>query len=691
MSDVIVFQPRAELDASANLRGFIDSCRTKLTVFGADLVFEEDVWDITESLAIKGFGNTRHRLVFSTLASVKNPKPVVLGEPFLSFAKSYIRYMQGLRPVKNVLLRLTALRALEAALTEIVGVPDPVRTDLFVLNRAGQRIADKYEDVTAYRIGGQLEMLATFLSENRLTSVQASWRNFLKRPDDALRVGKEFDKRREDKMPSPAALDALPKIFCLAKDASDIVISSIAAILCAAPDRISEVLLLPEDCEVTQEAGKDGGPVYGLRWWPAKGANPMVKWIVPSMVSVVQDAIRRLRIVTNEARIVAQWYENHPSQLYLESSNEHLRLKEWLTMSELRDAIGLCARRATALQWCQNFDVPTANFKRRAHVRFSDVERAVLSMLPVGFPILDREGGLKYSDALLVIRVNEIHLRNSPYRCMVESLTINQVNRRLGGLDLHGFESIFTKFGFTEPDGSRIKITTHQFRHYLNTLAQAGGMSQLDIAKWSGRKDVRQNAVYDHVTPDQMLQKIRDAIGDDSQMFGPMAEIPKKVLIPRDEFALLRIPTAHTTDLGFCVHDYTMSPCQLHRDCINCGDLVCVKGDEDKTSRLRKNLEEARELLRKAEVAITDGYAGGDRWLVHHQSSIERLTQLCSIMDDPNVPLGAVVQLSPPRSAAMVSDANKSTLPSTETSSVPAGLLADVMTSMGRLYGEATD
>jgi len=200
-----------------------------------------------------------------------------------------------------------------------------------------------------------------------------------------------------------------------------------------------------------------------------------------------------------------------------------------------------------------------------------------------------------------------------------------------------------------EPDGSPINLSTHQFRHYLNTLAQAGGLSQLDIAKWSGRKDIRQNAAYDHVTPGQMVQKIRDAIGDDSTMFGPLAELAKKTLIPRDEFARLVVPTAHTTELGYCIHDYTMSPCQQHRDCIHCTDLICVKGDEEKERRLRQQLEEARDLLRRADEATKDGYYGSDRWLEHHASTVERLSQLCSIIDDPKVPIGAVIQLSPPK------------------------------------------
>jgi hypothetical protein len=316
-------------------------------------------------------------------------------------------------------------------------------------------------------------------------------------------------------------------------------------------------------------------------------------------------------------------------------------------------------------------------------VRFLDVEAVVIAMLPAGFPFLEKATGLRYSEALLIVRTNAFNPQKGTCRCMIEPISINQINSGLGGRVEHGFASVFSRFGFTEPDGGPIKINTHQFRHYLNTLAQAGGMSQLDIAKWSGRKDIRQNTAYDHVTPDQMLIKIRDAVGDESQMFGPLAEIPKKVLIPRDEFARLRIPTAHTTELGFCVHDYTMSPCQLHRDCIHCEDLVCVKGDEVKTIRLRQNLDEARDLLQKAEDAVNNGYAGGDRWLEHHLSAVERLSQLCSIMDDPKVPHGAVVQLAPPRGVNRVSDSSRIALPPTQPMNPPAGLLAEILESMG--------
>jgi hypothetical protein len=681
MSDVILFRPKAELDAAGNLAGFVESCRNDLTVFGADLPFDKNVWDVTEALSLKGHGNKRHRLVFSTLGSVNEKSPKLMADPFLPFSKAYLRYMHGFRPTKAIAFRLAALRSLEAALAENGEKPDPIKTDAGVLSRAAQLIAEHYTTGVAYRIGGQLEMIAAFLTENRLTVVPVRWRNHLKRPEDTVRVGKEFDERRQSKMPSQAALDALPKVFRLATDPVDVLVSSVAALLCASPDRISEVLLLPENCEVRQKKGKDEGEAYGLRWWPAKGANPMVKWVVPSMASVVQEAIGKIRSVTNVARQIAKWYEEHPGEIYLHDEVRQLRNVEWLTIDEVAEIIGL-ENSNSAHAWCKGHGVKPVMREKSRQVRFVDIEAAVVAMLPAGFPFLEKETGLKYSDALLVVLTNQLHTQRGTYRCMIEPISVDQINIGLGGRAEHGFNSIFSRFGFTEPDGRPIKVTTHQFRHYLNTLAQVGGMSQLDIAKWSGRKDIRQNAAYDHVTPDQMLQKIRDAVGDESQMFGPLAEIPKKVLIPRDEFARLRIPTAHTTDLGFCVHDYTMSPCQLHRDCIHCEDLVCVKGDDEKSMRLRQNLEEARELLRKAGDAFAEGYAGGDRWLVHHQSTVERLSQLCSIMDDPDVPLGAVVQLAPPQGTVRVSDASRNALKPTEPTNPPTGLLDDIMASM---------
>lgn len=646
MTEIVLFTPKADLDAAANLRGFVDMCRSKLTVFGRDLSFQSDVWDVTDF--VKWARHQRVRIRFSSATALDGKRPEAMREPFLSFAKAYVRYMHGMRPSKSLHSRIAALQVIEAALLENEAVPDPVRIDSRVLNRAAQYAADRFSKGAAYRLGGQIEMLATFVTENRLTSAPARWRNPIKRPNSTVRVGKEFDERRAEKMPTSAALNALPLIFRLATEPADVLTASVAAILLATPDRISELLNLPADCEVC-EPRRGREDAYGLRWWPAKGAEPMVKWVVPSMVSVVKEALQRIRAVTEEARKVAKWYELNPDELYLAPGVSHLRDQQWLSMGDVAETIGLSGA-DTAWVWCKWNSVCTEQREKRGNrvfARFSDVEVAMLAMLPNRFPILDKTTGLRYSEALFVVRRNELGTQRGTYRCMIDPVGFGQIYRGLGGLAEHGVKSIFSRHSFTEPDGSSISVTSHQFRHYLNTLAQAGGLSQLDIAKWSGRKDIRQNEAYDHVTSSQMLQKIRDAVGGD-QMFGPLAVLPKKVLVRRDEFARLVVPTAHTTDLGYCVHDYTSSPCQLHMDCIHCKDLVCVKGDAEKEALLRRRLDEAQELMDKAQVATSENFSGSDRWLDHHRSTVDRLTQLCSIMDDPAVPNGSVIQLATP-------------------------------------------
>jgi len=644
MSNIFVFVPREKLDASANLKGFVDSCRDSLTVFGAELNFAENIWVITEWISLNGFGDKEHRLIFSTFASVNDISPKMMAEPYLSFAKAYVRYMQGLRPTKIIAFRMAALRALEAALAENGNAADPTNIGSAQLNRAADLIEEHYQPSSAYRIAGQLQLLAEFVRKNRLATVCVPWKHHLKRPGDTQRVGKEADEKRASKLPSEAALDALPRVFVIAKEPVDVAVSSIAAIKCCAPDRISEVLLLPKECEVREKReGKEDA--YGLRWWPRKGAPPMVKWMVSVMAEVAREAVRKLTDLTQEARRIAKWYEESPDRLYLPTRLEHVRSMGLLSIEVLAEVTGTVDR-VSANAWCKTNGVRTVKEGQRVMAHFRDVEKAILKMLPKGFPVLSKETGLKYSEALLVVRRHELNPQKRTCPCMIEAVTIQQVNTGLGSRGKHGFASIFSRLGFTLEDGSPIYLTTNRFRHYLNTIAQAGGMSQLDIAKWSGREDIRQNETYNHVSPTQMIQLARNALGDRTKMFGPLAELPKRMPISRDKFARLVFRTAHTTTNGFCFRDYTMSPCTLHGDCTHCGEHFYVKGDIEKTDNLRSELAENRLLMAKAKADAEDGYMGADRWYVHHKSTVERQEEVLAILDDPNVPNGTIIHLS---------------------------------------------
>ena len=687
MTDIILFTPKASRDANANMQAFIAMCRDELKVLGEDLSFKDDIWDITDSIELKGRGEKRFRVSFSTLLTARERKIQFMAAPFLDFAKADFRYSFAMRPTKSPHRRIVALRALEHALCENGEAPDPTRITAETFIRAAQLVKENFEVASAYRIGGQLEQLAEFLSSHRLVAIGIDWRNSLPRPTDSTRVGKEFDERRNEKLPTAAALDALPKIFRMATEPGQVFASSIAAILCSAPDRINEVLLLPEDCEVRQK-NPNGTEAYGLRWWPAKGADPMVKWVVPSMANVVSDAVKRIRDLSRRARYLATWYEDNPDQVYLSQEAEYLRGQEWLLASEInlviygRDDV----HRQSGTNWCRRNRVPLVKKGRCLCVKFDDLGKAIIELLPRGFPWLNKQIGLKYSDALCITRVNELHSDANVQVGQIAAVTVDQFNLWLGSSN-NSQLSIFWKNDFRESDGNPIKVTSHQFRHYLNTLAQAGGMSQLDIAKWSGRKDVRQNSAYDHVSADELVLKIRNALGDDSQLFGPLSELPKRIVIHRDEFARLKVPTAHTTEFGVCIHDYTMSPCQLHADCLNCNEQVCIKGDEVRAARIRAELETAVASLASAEQADKEGYFGASRWVQHHRLTVERLTQLCALLDDPNVPIGAIIQLSNLPTASRVEQAAQARAalpnePTSEEGDKPTDAMRNLLTMM---------
>lgn len=650
MDKVVQFIPRADKTANENLIDFVSYCKENLTAFGADLPFDANTWKITDSVDTPG----KHHIVrlhfcswesarCTPAASKAERQPMT--EPFASFAKAYMLYMQTFRPTSGQSERLTALRVLEHALLE-TGNPSPVRINPDVLNRACHLLLEFTAPNTAYNDARQLQRLSDFVNEKRLVTTPLQWSNWLPNPrDNFSRVGPEFDERRKDKLLSPAAFHALGQIFSNASEPQHILVTSVCALLCAAPNRISEIMRLPVNCEVKQHDKTNNQDVFALRWWPVKGAAPMLKHIVPSMADVVRDALKKLRQISESGRELARWYEKNPMQMFIPPELEHLRSKKLLSMRELDSLVfeSEIYHNGRPYDWCEVMSLQTIRIKRKLYVEFEDVEKAVLSLLPNNFPFIDTAIGMTYSEALFTVKRQLLSPTKATYRCALQPVETGDISTRLGRVKSL---SIFEEFNFTEDDGSPILVNTHQFRHYLNTLAQAGGLGQLDVAKWSGRVNVSQNKAYDHTSDHDVLARLRNAVGEDAGALSPLARLHKVMLIPRDEFARLRIPTAHTTEYGYCVHDFTMLPCQVHQDCINCNEQACIKGDEVREANIRRAREETRALLARAAEAEKDGDIGADIWVRHQQLTFNRLDNLCNIIDDPSFETGAVIMLS---------------------------------------------
>ncbi|CAM2140424.1 Integrase [Pararobbsia alpina] len=650
---VLHFTPRAELEPQANLEAFIALCRNS-DVLGAREQFDKNAWEVGY---VKG-QNKVNRVVFSTLeASREDRSEPSLPHPFLDFAKATIVYLHDKRPVTSQAQRIAALRCLEAALREWNKASRPAAVNVEVLNTAVELAKKQVSDAVAYRIAGQLQLIAEFMNSKGFISHRQTWVHGMKRPRElGSRISKEALDARQEKLPSAAVLRALGGIFQEAVQPADVAVSSYLAVMLCAPERINEVLRLARNCLVEGDGRFDGK--LGLRWAGSKGAKDTTKWLPTQMVPVARQAISNLLKVTAPAKNIAAWYTDNSNTLYLHDGAAHLRGQEVLTAAEVALILwGDEDATDQANTWARmTAELPKVQLAgRKAGYRFEDVELAVLAMLPETFPFVPGAPELLCKDAVAIIRTNEMHAQKATYLCMITCVDYSSITNPLGARE--GRSSIFERFNYTEDDGSPIELRSHALRHYLNMLAQLGGLSNAEIAIFSGRKDVRQNRAYDHMSSDEAQAPISQALK--AGFTAGLVPAATRDLITRSEFKRFGVVAAHTTEYGWCMHNFASEPCQMYRDCINCEEQECVKGDAHKEANLRLLKEETEFLLNEAREALNDEEYGADVWVVHQSRTLERVNALLSLMDDPSVERGARIRLNLENAALITAESTQ--------------------------------
>lgn len=636
---VLHFTPRAELEPQANLEAFIELCKQS-EVLGARRQFGLNVWEVGH---LKGH-NVVHRAVFSTLEAASNdaPKPS-MPQPFLDFAKAALIYLHDKRPVVSQSARIAALRCLEAALREWSKGSRPTAVSVDVLDSAVELAKRQVSAGWAYGVAGQLEMIAELMNSMGFIALRQRWVHGMKKPQElGSRISKEALTARQEKLPSAAALRALAGIFHQATEPPDVLVSSYTALMVCAPERINEVLRLRHNCLVEGD-GEFSGKL-GLRWAGSKGFADTTKWLPSEMTPIARAAVENLRQVSVPAQQIAAWYTKNPGKLYLHETAAHLRGQEVLTLAELALVLwGNETATDSANAWAQKTNqLPKVKLSGRSSgFRFEDVECAVLAMLPTTFPYVPGAPELLCKDALAIARTNELHARKGTYLCMFSCVDYHAISKRLGARDGRG--TIFEHFNYTEDDGSPIELASHSLRHYLNMLAQMGGLSSTEIAIFSGRKDIKQNRAYDHMSSDEVQAPISEALK--AGFTSNLVVTGGRDLIARSEFMGVGVVVAHTTEYGWCTHNFASEPCQMYRDCINCEEQECVKGEEHKEANLRLLNSETEYLLKEAREALSDEEYGADNWVKHQTKTLERVNALLSILENPSVAPGARIRL----------------------------------------------
>jgi hypothetical protein len=637
MDNLKHFSPKSHLTTAENLHEFIRMCRDDLTVFGASLNWDDVAWPKACNFTKLG----AHSRGFE-----ESDK---MDDVFIDFAKAYFRYQQGHKPTetKN---ESKALRVIEAALLQVQGNANISGINVSVLDEATLLAKNHYSQIAAYHCGRELQRLATFTSEKHLIPAHVgTWKSSIKKPSDVtIRTGLKAKAIQDKKLPHQDVLDALAEIFANnPTNPKDIFTTSVFAMTMCAPVRISEILELPDDCEVECVDSK-GETQYGWRFFSAKGFEGDIKWIPHVMVPIAKEAVSRIRNLTAEARKLALWIEKFPNKPYRHAACPNVADDAPLTPFQACAYLGLVNETPTA---CHSSLKSAKLSTENGDHSLNRLWQYAMLRQPKELPWLSKKKKIKYGNALFCMTRNLIGSQRGTSPVILWAPTNNIFNNDLSpriSESTQNHQSIFDRCGYKTKDGERIKATSHQARHLISTLANRGGLSQEMIAKWAGRADPKQNRVYNHESEWEIIAKA-EALDTSLSLFGPAGEISQHIPVTTQEVNLMERGALHASLYGVCSHDFIMSPCGKFRDCLNCEEHICIKGSDgvsvERLERMKALLAQVEIDFLAAKVGLAEGYSGADRWYESHEKTAVRLRQLIEILESPQIPEGAQIKL----------------------------------------------
>jgi hypothetical protein len=252
------------------------------------------------------------------------------------------------------------------------------------------------------------------------------------------------------------------------------------------------------DCE-RWDKRPDGSVKFGIAHEGSKEAPDAVKFVPTDMKPIAERAVKDLIRLTEPSRAVARWMEEHPGRAWLP---ETWRLRDRatpMTATEVAAAMGF-SHRGVATAWMKERGYSGRVVKHQMTFEQGQLEDAILSAVKTVMENVPK--GRRLSEYLFLFpnnyfhrESNYFHREREPVAPIPTFLAQSHMRDFLVGGD---GRSIFERLKILDSSGKPFKVSSHGPRHYLNNIANEGLLSDLDIARWSGRKDVSQNAAYDH-------------------------------------------------------------------------------------------------------------------------------------------------------------------------------------------------
>jgi len=595
----------------------------------AGLDFDSPCWDI-RGLKDRTANSASPRLYFTRYRTTGDALP----PDFALAVKSWLVLDYG--SAANMGPRLDSLRMLGEA----------------ILNRRKQAARFRWEDLrsedlsqaellmrahwsesTTYKRIVNVIVFAEFLAAHGVARA-LYYRPQTPRIEDFNRHTVAGQQERRDRLPTQVALSGLADIYRkLATEPRDRLRIAAIAILVVTGFRIGELLTMPVDCEVEETRG--GKLRYGLRYLREKrrgGATLFaVRWLTAIGAELAQAAIAEIRTLTGAARRRADQLERAPHRVPIPGYHWSGRMNA----GEVSKVLGLHRppRR-----------IPRHSDRTGIFYRASEVEKHLLSLrVPRLWTVDKRDGTFQMlSQTLLVTFRHFFHPNRGDCPLLVEPVVIQDISDFLCGRG--DVRSAFERFDIREPDGTFCRVNSHQFRHWLNYIADKGGLPVDLQTRWLGRENPRDTEAYRHATVDERLVWVKEGIRN-GQLSGAKAdaflELPRS---DRDMFLEAEIQAVHVTAFGLCLHDFAVTPCLYHLNCVRgCPDYLRTKGN----SRERDHLVQ---IQLATERALVGAKARGDvaqAWVDHYEQTLTGIRQALAVDGDSTSADGALVRPFP--------------------------------------------
>ncbi|TSH81606.1 hypothetical protein, partial [Pantoea sp. paga] len=141
------------------------------------------------------------------------------------------------------------------------------------------------------------------------------------------------------------------------------------------------------------------------------------------------------------------------------------------------------------IKWIPEIMVPTAQLAIERLLRISEKPRLRSKVLEEdmknergGKIWFDKEKDVRFSNAICALFDNQLSMKRETGNKLFKIRNVF-FSKELGSSKVGKHKNIFERHGYYDEHNKALFLRTHQARHLLNTIAQRGGLGELDIAK----------------------------------------------------------------------------------------------------------------------------------------------------------------------------------------------------------------